>query len=162
MRWTGKIPAGRECSEIAATIDLLPTLATFAGASLPAHKIDGRDISALLTGDGTAKSPHEVFAYYWGQELQAVRSGDWKLHFPHAYRALKEAGLDGMPGPYEQRRCQRELYNLATDVGETRNVAEMHPDVVARLEKLAEALRDDLGDSLTRRKGTGQRPAGRL
>jgi arylsulfatase A-like enzyme len=162
MRWPGKIQPGRECREIAATIDILPTLAKFAGASLPKNNIDGMDIGALITGDSTAKTPHDGYFYYWGQELHAVRSGPWKLHFPHPYRALKQAGRDGQPGPYEERKCGLELYNLADDVGESKNVAADHPDEVARLQKLANTMREDLGDSLTGKKGTGIRPAGKL
>lgn len=162
MRWPGKIRAGTECHELAATIDLLPTFAKLAGAPLPKNKIDGLDIGPLLVGDGTAKTPHEVYAYYWNQELQAVRSGPWKLHFPHSYRSLKTAGKDGSPGPYEEKKCGLELYDLANDVGESRNVADDHPDEVARLQKLADGVRADLGDTLTGRKGTGVRPAGQL
>lgn len=162
MRWPGKIRAGTECHELAATIDLLPTFAKLAGAPLPKNKIDGLDISQLLFDDGMAKSPHEVYAYYWGQELQAIRRGPWKLHFPHSYRSLKQAGKDGSPGPYEEKKCGLELYDLATDIGESRNVADDHPDEVARLQKLAEPFRTDLGDALTGRKGNGLRPAGQL
>jgi arylsulfatase A-like enzyme len=162
MRWPGKIRPDSECQELAATIDLLPTFAKLAGAELPKNKIDGLDIGALLTGDGTAKTPHESYYFYWGQELHAVRSGSWKLHFPHPYRSLKEAGADGKPGPYENASCALELYDLARDVGESKNVAAEHPEIVARLQKLADAMRDDLGDTLTKRTGNGQRPAGKL
>ena len=82
------------------TIDLLPTLAKLAGAELPKRTIDGKDIWPLLPGKPGAKSPHEAYYFYWGRELQAVRSGKWKLHFPHEYRTLKAAGSGGKPGPY--------------------------------------------------------------
>src|SRR4029077_10763466 len=48
MRWSGQIPAGRDCNEIASTIDLLPTLTRLAGGKQPTLKIDGKDISPLL------------------------------------------------------------------------------------------------------------------
>jgi arylsulfatase A-like enzyme len=163
MRWPGKIRPGSECHELAATIDLLPTLAKLAGASLPPHKIDGLDISPLIIGDPQAKTPHEAYFYYWGRELHAVRSGPWKLHFPHAYRSLDgEPGKGGQPGPYRELTCGLELYQLDTDVGETNNVAAQHPEVVTRLQKLADAMREDLGDALTNRKATGERAVGRL
>jgi arylsulfatase A-like enzyme len=163
MRWPGRIRAGSECHELAATIDLLPTLAKLAGASLPPHRIDGLDISALITGDTQARTPHEAYYFYWGRELHAVRSGPWKLHFPHAYRSLSgEPGKGGQPGPYRDVKCGLELYHLDSDVGESKNVAAEQPDVVARLQKLSEAMREDLGDDLTSRKGTGVRPAGQL
>jgi arylsulfatase A len=54
------------------------------------------------------------------------------------------------------------LYNLESDVGETQDVSAEHPDVVARLEKLAQAAREDLGDTLTKWKGKNVRPPGKL
>src|SRR5690606_27084342 len=124
---------------VAATIDLLPTFAHLAGAKLPPHKIDGRNIWPLMAGEKNAESPHEAYYYYWGRELQCVRSGPWKLHFPHSYRSLKDqGGTGGRPAPYIQRRTDLALYNLESDIGETKNVAAEHPEVVARLQKLAD------------------------
>ncbi|MCA9223809.1 MAG: sulfatase [Planctomycetales bacterium] len=163
MRWPGKIKADSVCTELAATIDLLPTIAGLAGAELPKQPIDGLDIWPLMSGKPGAKTPHDAYYYYWGQELQAVRSGSWKLHFPHAYRSLTgEPGRDGKPGGYSQGRCGLELYNLADDIGESRDVAADHPEVVERLEKLAARMRVELGDSRTKTPGTAIRPAGKL
>lgn len=161
--WPGKITAGTICDEVAGTIDLLPTIAKLAGAALPAKKIDGKDISPLLLGDANGKSPHEAFFYYWGKELHAVRSGKWKLHFPHKYRSLQgEPGKNGLPGPYVQKTCGLELYNLEDDIGELTDVSQKNPDVVARLEKLADQIRSELGDSLTKTAASEVRAAGRL
>jgi arylsulfatase A-like enzyme len=103
-RWPGRIPAGKTQGEPAMTIDLLPTLARCTGAKLPAGKLDGKDIGALLLGEAGARSPHEAYYFYWNNELQGVRSGPWKLYFPHTYRTLagSKAGNDGQPGPYKQ------------------------------------------------------------
>jgi arylsulfatase A len=163
-RWPGKIPAGSECRELCGTIDVLPTLAKLAGGSAPSDRIiDGSDIWPLLADEKNGKSPHDAFYYYWDNGLEAVRSGNWKLHLPHAYRTLAgPPGKDGEPGPYKQARTELALFDLATDVGETRNVAAEHPDVVSRLQGLAEKSRDDLGDSLTKRMGKNRRPAGKL
>lgn len=162
MHWPGRIPAGTECGELAATIDLLPTLARLAGADLPPNKIDGLDIWPLMAGEANAKSPHEAYWYYWGNELQAIRSGQWKLHFPHDYRSLKEPGHGGQPGPYVTKHTDLALYDLENDVSESKNVADQHPEIVRRLRELAEAARADLGDSLTKQRGKGVRPAGQL
>ena len=163
-RWPGRIPAGTSCDEPAATIDLLPTLARLAGVEeLPQpHPIDGKDVWPLLADEPDAKCPHKAYYFYWGNELQAVRSGRWKLHFPHAYRALQRGGSGGRPGPYVEKRIELSLYDLESDVGETTDVAAEHPEVVERLKALAESMRDDLGDSLTGRKGRGVRAPGRL
>jgi arylsulfatase A len=161
MRWPGRIPAGTECRELAATIDLLPTLARLAGASLPSRKIDGLDIQPLLT-DASAKTPHDVYWYYWGDGLHAIRSGRWKLHFPHPYIHVDVAGRDGSPGKLSQPKTDMALYDLEADVSESMDVSTSHPDVVARLSSLAEIARDDLGDSLLKRVGRNVRPAGKL
>jgi arylsulfatase len=184
MRWPGTIPAGRECGEPVMTIDLLPTLAALLGAKLPPRKIDGRDILPLLRGEAGAKSPHEALFIYSGDELHAVRSGEWKLHLPHPYlTVMAEPGRDGKPSGWGTLKPQTieqsgvsgiasrhgyrveqqalALYHLREDVGEKRNVAAEHPEIVARLTALAEQARTDLGDSLTKVKGAGTREAGR-
>ena len=134
--WPGRIPAGTATDEIAAMLDVLPTLVRLAGAKLPNRKLDGADIWPLLSGQAGARSPHSVFYYYRGLKLEAVRSGPWKLHL-----------------------AKTELYSLHSDIGETQNVAAAHPDVVKRLRGLADAMKDDLGtDGI----GPGCRPLGRV
>lgn len=168
LRWPGSIPAGTSSGAMLMTIDLLPTLAKLVGAKLPAHKIDGLDVWPLLSGQKGAKNPHE--GYYWyhdNNQLQAVSSGDgrWKLHLPHAYRTLagRPGGSGGIPTKYESRNIERaQLFDLDTDVGETTDVAERHPDIVRRLLDLAEKARADLGDALTHRQGQGVREPGKV
>lgn len=162
--WPGHIPAGTTSDAVAATIDVLPTVAYLAGADLPTRKIDGLNIWPVLAGDQQQTSPHEAYYYYWGKELHAVRSGAWKLHFPHTYRSLagNAPGADGKPGPYKQLKCELELYNLYDDIGESRNVADQHPDVVQRLQTLADKIRHELGDDLKKTPGTELRPVGKL
>lgn len=152
MRWPTKIPPGTVCREPAMTIDLVPTIAKLTGAKLPDHKIDGKDIWPLMSGQANAQSPHEALFFYWGRELHGIRSGQWKLYFPHSYRTLngRPGGKDGKPVPYQQAKTGLELYNLENDVSERRNVAEQHPEVVRRLQALAERMRADLGDSARR------------
>ncbi len=164
MRWPGRVPAGSVCGELAATIDLLPTIARLVGVDLPGDRIiDGRDLGPLISAQPSAVTPHDAYYYYWGRELQAIRSGRWKLHFPHKYTSLADArGGGGKPVPYVQKEIGRELFDLESDVGETTNVAEKHPEVVERLEQLAQRARDDLGDSRTKREGKGVRPVGQL
>lgn len=163
-RWPGRLPAGRECREPWMTIDVLPTLARLAGATLPAERpIDGRDAWPILAGQPGAAPPHEALFFWWGLDLHAVRAGRWKLHFPHKYaHPLEPRGTDGLPGKAEQRSTELALYDLETDVGESRNVAAEHPDVVARLTALADAARAELGDASRKIRGTGVRAAGQL
>ncbi|MCA9089079.1 MAG: sulfatase [Planctomycetaceae bacterium] len=163
MCWPGKIPAGTVCDELAATIDILPTVAEIIGGKLPDHPIDGLNILPLLTQGKDAKTPHESYCYYWGNHLEAIRSGDWKLHFPHSYRSLTgEPGKDGLPNGYTQGKTGLALYNLKEDIGETTDVKEAHPEVVAHLQALADSARKELGDSATRQQGSGYRPPARI
>ncbi len=161
-RWPGRIPAGHVSPEPVATIDILPTIAGLTAASLPDQPIDGLDIWPILSGQPEARSPHETLWFYWGKELQAVRHGHWKLHFPHSYRSLKAAGKDGRPGPYEQKQTPLALYDLATDPGEQRNLAEERLEIVKSLEALAIIQRQVFGDSLSGVSPTQNRPPGRL
>ena len=146
-RWPGKIPADAVCPEPAMTIDLLPTIAKLTGGSLPGHKLDGMDISPLLLGDPKAKSPHDAFYFYWGKHLQAVRAGQWKLYFPRSYVSVaSEAGKGGKPGAMKSVQAGLELFDLQKDESETTNVAEQNPQVVRRLQELADVMRKDIGD----------------
>ncbi|MCK5652191.1 MAG: discoidin domain-containing protein, partial [Gemmatimonadetes bacterium] len=72
-----------------------------------------------------------------------------------------EPGMDGLPGPYAHPTVPTALYDLDNDVGETTDVSADHPDVVARLDALAEVARATLGDRLTGRVGSEVRPVGR-
>lgn len=164
MRLPKIIPTGKICKELAKTMDILPTLANLAEGKLPEHKIDGHNIWPLMTGEKDAKSPTEVFYCYWDGELQAIRSDKWKLHFPHNYRTMagKPGGVDGKPNSYSQSKIGLELFDLENDIGETTDVSKKYPDVVKRLEALAEKARLDLGDKLTNQKGKGVREPGRI
>jgi arylsulfatase A len=159
VRWPGQVPAGRVSHEPWMTIDVLPTLAHLAGADLPKLPIDGKNAWPLLHGD--AGSPQEAYYFYWGKELQAVRSGKWKLHFPHNYRSLTGTpGHDGSAGGYSDAHTDLALYDLEADMGEKTNVADKNPDVVLRLKALAEKARDELGDTTTKQEGKGVRKPG--
>ena len=164
MWWPGRIPAGTVCGEPACTMDMLPTIASLTGARLPEHKIDGKDIRPLMLGQSGAESPHEAFFYYRGWTLEAVRSGRWKLHFPHGYRTLagRKGGTGGQPVKYEQGRIGLALFDLKNDIGEQHNLADRHPEVVERLQRLADAMRRDLGDTAKKVQGSGRRSPGRI
>lgn len=164
MRWPGRIPAGTVCKEPASTMDILPTVAKLTGAELPANTIDGGDIWPLMSGRPGAKNPHEAFFYYRGYSLEAVRSGKWKLHLPHAYRTLagREGGTGGQPTKYEQGKINQSLFDLEKDIGEQNDVSAQYPDVVERLLGLAEKMRRELGDSSKKMKGSSRREPGRI
>lgn len=150
----GQIPAGTTCGDLATTMDLLPTLAALAGIDHGANTIiDGRDIAPLLRGEPDAVTPHEAFFYYQRDQLQAVRSGRWKLFLPlETY--------ERHPHFTEKPTVDPLLFDLVADVACTTDVAAENPDAVQRLTRLAERARDDLGDR--GRRGTGQRSPGKV
>ena len=161
MWWPGTIPAGSECTTPSMTIDLLPTVAELIGARLPKHPIDGKSIVNLLKGTSDT-SPHEAYYFYYGRQLQAIRMGKWKLHFPHGYRTMagRPGGTDGIPTRYSQAKIGLALFDMEKDIGETTDVKAKHPDIVKQLQALGEKMRDELGDN--GREGTGVRPPGQL
>jgi arylsulfatase A-like enzyme len=134
LRWPGRVPDGQVISEVAASIDILPSLAHLAGAALPNHTIDGRNLWPLLTQRG-APSPHEAFYYYDAvlpykaeegrpqpkQAIKAIRSGRWKLFLEGSGTAVRGSAL----------------YDLYSDVSETKDVHARHPEVVRKLENTA-------------------------
>jgi len=152
MRWPGRIPAGTVCDEVCSTLDLLPTFAALASAPRGQAPIDGREIRPLLFGEPSATSHWDRtgFMYYQVEQLQAVRSGPWKLYLPLEKKfvnlARKEANVPA------------QLFDVRNDPGEEHEVSARHPDVVAHLLALAEQARGELGD--VEREGRGQRPAG--
>jgi arylsulfatase A-like enzyme len=183
-RWPGKIQPGAVSDEPVMAIDLLPTIAHLLDAPLPADRvIDGKNIWPILAGQANAKSPHEALFFWAGSELQAVRSGQWKLHFPHPYitvdgepgkggkpanwenmkpNPITQSGIAGIASRHGYRVEQQELalYDLQADPGESRNLAAAQPEVVARLQALAEPIRSALGDSLTNTPASQARPLG--
>ncbi len=162
MRWPEKIPPGSVCTEVASTMDILPTFVKLAGAKMPKLKIDGHDIRPLLFNEPGAESPYEAFYFYRDNRLEGVRSGKWKLHVPHEYRTVLEYGNGGTHGKYHNVKIELSLFDLANDIGEERDVSSVHPKVVKRLMALADKMRADLGDSATGIKGKNIRPPGRV
>jgi len=151
--WPGRIAPGTTCDTVAGTIDLLPTLVTLAGGTVPAEPvIDGRDMSGLLFGTSTA-SPREAHYYFRRNSLEAVRRGPWKLAV-----APQESGSRMPPDqPPEPASLERpRLYDLAADIGETTDVAAAHPEIVADLSARAVAMRRELCDPGS----PARRPAG--
>ncbi|HAY83086.1 MAG TPA: arylsulfatase [Planctomycetaceae bacterium] len=150
VRWPGHVPADSRSAEITCTLDLLPTFAALADGALPQQPIDGKNIWPILSGEPQAKSPREAFYYYQMDQLQAVRSGPWKL-----FLALDSKKRNwGKP----EGESVEKLFHLVDDIHEDHNVAEQHPDVVKRLRQFADQARAELGDE--GRAGAGQRPAG--
>ena len=161
--WKGHTQAGTICNKLASNIDLFPTFAEISGAPLPQRKIDGVSILSLIEGK-TDANPRTSFVYYYNKnDLEAVTDGEFKLVFPHKYvtYGAYAPGNDGKPGKLATVELRAsELYDLRRDPGERYNVLHQYPERAAKLMKIADEMRSQLGDDLTRVKGTENRKPG--
>jgi arylsulfatase A len=145
VRWPGQIGANSVCEELALSMDFYPTLAGVVGAEVPTDRIvDGKDMRPLLFSHEGARSQHEAFFYYKRNSIEAVRSGQWKLHLRKDETEVQE------------------LYDLAADIGETHNVYAKNPQVVQQLMEKVAACRRDIGDEAAGVTGENIRPVGRV
>lgn len=128
--WPGKIKPG-VTHEMACSMDLFNTSLALAGAAVPTDRaMDGVNLTPILFGDG--KSLRDTVIYYRGNELFAVRKGNFKMHLQTA----PGYGSPGNPLKFEKHETPL-LFNLASDPGEKFDVAGEHPDVVAEIQKIA-------------------------
>jgi arylsulfatase A len=151
--WPGMIQEGQVNDELTTTMDLYVMLTELAGATIPGDRIiDGKNIKDLLFNVSDAKSPYQVFYYYDGPQLQAIRSGPWKLYLPLERRVRTETSQE------------IRLYNVVDGPGETRDVRNQHSQLVNKIMKFALIARNDLGDGngLVDHQGMGQRLVGRV
>ncbi len=150
-RWPGMIPANHITRELATTLDILPTFCHLSDSDLPKEvTIDGHNIWPLLSGKKGAESAYKAFYYYHTSQLQAVRSGDWKLVLPQKVKKIGWAK--------EEKNTPLKLYNLSDDLAEKNDVSKEYPEIVKKLIELSEKARTDLGD--VGKDGAGQRKAG--
>jgi len=161
-----KISPGRTIDTPIMAIDILPTIAEITGSDLPKKKIDGKSVWKIWKGE-TDQSPHDAyFFYYKSNEMHGVRYKNWKLYFPHTYRSLngRMGGQDGYKVQYDRdnKVDEIELYDLTTDISETLDLADQHPDIVKKIKSLADNMRKELGDKLYGIEGSGNRQAGKL
>ncbi len=129
VRWPGKVPSGKVSDSMWATVDFMPTFAGLAGFKVPQDRIiDGIDQTNLLVG----KNDKGRESFYF--DRAGIRMGKWKYLLPDArfYSYAVES----------DRKKVDELFDLDADIGETTNLAEKHPDVVARLKLETERIRN--------------------
>ncbi len=127
VHWPGVTPAGKVCKTPTMNVDFYPTFAEMAGAKLdPAQQLDGLSIAPLLKGPA-AKLPRDTFCWHYplarphflgGRSTGSIRKGDWKLI------EFFDTG-------------KVELYDLAADAGESKDLAAQSP---AKAQELREAL----------------------
>jgi len=138
FRWPGKVAAGAVCDTPITSVDLYPTLLEIAGAKRPeGYPLDGVSYAPLLTGGKASLDREAIFWHFPGYlgsgggtwrttPVGTIRRGDWKL---------MEFFEDG----------RLELYNLKSDLGETKNLAAEMPDKVRELQATLAAWRKDVG-----------------
>lgn len=139
--WPGKIPAGQRIKEPMHVIDWYPTLIKLAKGSLDQKlPIDGKDVWPMLTQK--ARSPHDAILSVKSPTEAALRIGDWKLI---SHSAVTESNVRKKAGAKKKAQAESqpvELYNLATDIGESTSLAGQDPDrVTAMRSKLAEWMK---------------------
>jgi arylsulfatase A-like enzyme len=138
VRWPGKVPAGASTEQTICLTDLFATVAQVAGLKVPAEAAeDSFDFSRVLRNPRAARPVRDAVVHHSGDGLFAIRSGPWKLVLglgSGGFTAPKHA----TPGPGEP---EGQLYNLAADPGESRNLYAERPDVVRRLMALLERVR---------------------
>lgn len=146
VRWPGQVPAGQVSDALVTALDFYPTLASLVGYALPTlPKHDGVNLLPLWRGEPGTTPSREYFYYFKRNELQAVRSGKWKLR--HAFDADKNTDPDMLA-----------LYDLSQDIGEARDLAAQHPEVVKQLRTAMEKIRSELGDARLGIDGRERRP----
>jgi len=136
VRWPGKIQPGLVTDEAWAFWDFLPTAAALSGAK-PPEKIDGLSFLPLLMGQSQTNR-HDSFYWEFHERgfQQALRAGNWKAVRPQTDQAL-------------------ELYDLKTDIGEKKNVAAEHPEVIAKMEQLLKNARTEAPEWPIKKPETG-------
>lgn len=122
LTWPGVLPAGKVYDAPVIQLDLTATALAAAGVEIkPGWKLDGVNLVPFLTGAATGQ-PHDTLYWRFGEQM-AIRQGDWKL-------VRYDTTVDGAKGAVTGYR----LYNLADDVGESKDLAAKNPDVARRLE----------------------------
>jgi arylsulfatase A len=135
-RMPGRIPAGTVSSGLSSTMDLLPTIARLAGATLT-NPVDGVDIWPELIGDRPYME-RDLLLFFDGWQMQCVRWGPWKLHFARYNSVAWTADPPG--GRFNLPLKHPELYNVDEDPGESYDIAPENPEMVANIRKKVEEM----------------------
>jgi len=126
VSWPGRLKAGTHCDAPVASIDILPTAVAAAGVELPKDRIfDGKNILGAL--EGKTDKVHDFICWNSGDGDWAIRYGQWKL-----------VGI----------KAKTELFNLKTDLSETTDLAQKHPEKVVELKKVYNRWLDEMGEPL--------------
>jgi arylsulfatase len=124
IRWPARIPRGRASNEIVHELDIFPTLAAAAGASLPTDRpIDGINLLPFLQGR-RPESGRESVLYFTGTQVRAVKWKDWKFHYAF------------MPEPRVTEPPLMRLFNLRSDPREESDIKDANPWAIALFDRI--------------------------
>jgi arylsulfatase A-like enzyme len=133
VRWPGVVKAGSTCGQLVQQADIMATLAGIFGAKLPDNAgEDSISLLPLLRGEDRPVRENAVNCSSSG--LPGAREGSWKLILGPGSGGWSKADDDSQPV---------QLYNLAEDIGETKNLAAAQPERVAQMKALLEKLITD-------------------
>ncbi len=136
VKWPNKIPSGQKYDFPVISLDILPTIVTAAGGQIdPEWKLDGINLLPYIKAD--PEMPAERYLYWRFNYGWAIRDNTWKLIRP--WGGTLGYGTGDFPV---------ELYKLSTDIGETANVIDQHPDIANRLQQAWDAWSDEMIDPL--------------
>lgn len=134
-RWPARIAAGSTCDKTICSVDLFATAAELAGAqdAIPEDAAeDSISLVPLFDGNDNDRPP---VIHHSASGTFAIRDGDWKLVAGSGSGGREKPRGKAFEKPYH-------LYNLAQDIGETKNLIAANPDIAERLEKRLEELRE--------------------
>ena len=133
IRWPGKAKAGTTCAEPTISMDFYPTFLAAAGAEHPNQILDGKDLSPVLTNPEGSLDREAIYFHYphyhHSRPASVIRMGDWKM-------------LDFFDSEMP------ELYNLAEDIGETRDLAKSQPQRIKQMQARLASWREEVGAKL--------------
>jgi len=134
-RFPGVLEHGKVSTEIGTVMDLFTTCLRLAGVDIPQDRtIDGQDLIPVLQGQKS--SQYDAFYYYWNDEMTAIRSGPYKLHFKICTDQWEWTGLEKL-----------QLYNVEVDPSEKFDIATQNPEIVKELVQKANEFRSEIEKS---------------
>jgi arylsulfatase A-like enzyme len=147
VRWPGRVKAGATSAQLTSLTDVMATVAAITGAALPRDAAeDSFNLLPVLEGRATAPvRPYLLTQALGGTRALAIRRGQWKYldHPGSGGNSYTTGPLKPFAGPESAPGIPGQLYDLATDPGETNNLYTAHPEIARELKALLEKSKAD-------------------
>lgn len=147
-RMPKQIPAGKVSDQFFSALDIAPTIIELTNSKMPKmNKFDGENVWGILTGKQTT---HQPFFLIFKNRVEALRDGKWKCVAPHRYRIVETPGKDGLPGVQNDTGGEIgwALFDMETDPQEKNNVADQHPDIIAKMKEMINKAQKQVDEGL--------------